>query len=168
MLPCEQGGRRDDRDLLAVHRRDEGGAQGDLRLAEADIAADEPVHRAPAFEIVQHIGDGTILIVGFLPREAVDELVVACPIGGQDRRLAKCARRGGFHQLARDCADTLAQLRAAFLPRLAAQPVELHRFFAAAVPGEDVDILDRDEQLVSAAIFQGHAVVLALSDGDRF
>jgi hypothetical protein len=28
------------------HRRDEGGTQRDLGLAEADIADDEPVHRA--------------------------------------------------------------------------------------------------------------------------
>ena len=48
MLAREQRGRHDDRDLLAVDRGDEGGAQRDFGLAEADIAADEPVHRPAA------------------------------------------------------------------------------------------------------------------------
>ena len=45
VLAREQRRRHDDRDLLAVHRRDEGGAQRHLGLAEADVAADQPVHR---------------------------------------------------------------------------------------------------------------------------
>ena len=35
---------RHERDLLAGHHRGGGGAQGDLRLAETDIAAHQPVH----------------------------------------------------------------------------------------------------------------------------
>ena len=46
VLAGEQRGRRDQRHLLAVHGGDEGGAERHLRLAEADVAADEPVHRA--------------------------------------------------------------------------------------------------------------------------
>ena len=38
--------RAEDHDLLAVLRRLEGCAQGDLRLPETDVAADETVHRA--------------------------------------------------------------------------------------------------------------------------
>ena len=48
VLAGEQGRRRDDRDLLAGHGGDEGGAQRDLGLAEADIAADQAVHRLAA------------------------------------------------------------------------------------------------------------------------
>ncbi len=51
MLPREQRRRHDDRDLLAVHGGDECRAQRNLGLAKADIAADEPVHRAAGFEI---------------------------------------------------------------------------------------------------------------------
>ena len=45
MLAREQRGRHDDRHLHAVHGGDEGGAQRHLGLAEADVAADQPVHR---------------------------------------------------------------------------------------------------------------------------
>ena len=45
MLARQQRRRHHDRDLLAAHGRDEGGAQRHLRLAEADIAADETIHR---------------------------------------------------------------------------------------------------------------------------
>ena len=46
MLAGEQRGGGDDRHLLPGHGGDEGGAQGDLGLAETDIAADQAVHRA--------------------------------------------------------------------------------------------------------------------------
>ena len=54
VLAREQRGRHHDCDLLAVHRRDEGGAQRHLGLAEADIAAHQPVHRLAGAEIVEH------------------------------------------------------------------------------------------------------------------
>ena len=54
MLAREQGRRHDDGDLLAVDRGAEGGAQRDFRLAEADVAADEAIHRPAGGEIVEH------------------------------------------------------------------------------------------------------------------
>ena len=51
MLAGEQGGGGDHGDLLAIHRRNKGGAQRDFRLAEADVAADQAVHRLAALEI---------------------------------------------------------------------------------------------------------------------
>ena len=153
MLAGEQSGRCDHRDLLAVHRRDEGRAQRDLGLAEADIAADEAIHRLAAFEVGQDIGNGAVLIVGFLVLEAVEELVVRPFLDFQHRRFPKRAGGGDLHQLARDGLDALLQAGAPLLPSFAAQPVELDRFLARSVAAEDVDILDRDEQLVPAAIF---------------
>ena len=55
------------RDLLARHRRHERRAQGDLGLAETDIATDQPVHRLARRQIVQHVVDGAFLVVGLLP-----------------------------------------------------------------------------------------------------
>jgi hypothetical protein len=57
----------------ARHRRDEGGAQRDLGLAEADIAADQPVHRFGRFQVAQHILDRALLILGLFIRETVEE-----------------------------------------------------------------------------------------------
>ena len=45
MLARQQRGRHHHRHLLARHGGDEGGAQRHFGLAEADIAADQPVHR---------------------------------------------------------------------------------------------------------------------------
>ncbi len=76
VLAREQRGRHHDRDLLAVHRGDEGGAQRHLGLAEADVAADQPVHRPAGGEIVEHGGDGGLLVVGLLVGKAGAEFVV--------------------------------------------------------------------------------------------
>jgi len=67
----------------------------------------------------------------------------------------------------RNQADAFLELRAALLPCLAAEPVERQRLFGRAVAAEHVDILDRNVELVAPGIFQHHAVVLALADGDR-
>ncbi len=107
MLAGKQGGRRDNCDLLAVHCGDERCAQGDLRLAETDIAANEAVHRAAAFQITQNIGDCRFLIVSFFPWEAVDELVVVCAVSAEYRRFAKRACRSSPHQFACDFADAI-------------------------------------------------------------
>ena len=53
VLAREQGRRHHDRDLLAVHRGDEGGAQRHLGLAEADVAADQPIHRPAGGEVAR-------------------------------------------------------------------------------------------------------------------
>ena len=53
VLAGEQRRRHDDRRLLAVDRGAEGGAQRHLGLAEADVAADQPVHRPAGGEIVE-------------------------------------------------------------------------------------------------------------------
>jgi hypothetical protein len=60
VLAGEQRGRHDDRHLLAVQRSDEGGADRHFGLAEADIAADQPVHRLAGDQIVDHGIDGII------------------------------------------------------------------------------------------------------------
>ncbi len=70
---------------LPGHRRDEGGAQRDLGLAEADIAAHQPVHRLACLEIAEHVLDRAVLVVGLLIGEAVDELRVV-RVGLGDRR----------------------------------------------------------------------------------
>ena len=51
VLLGEQRRRHQHRDLLAVGERDERRAQRDLGLAEADVAADQPVHRLAARQV---------------------------------------------------------------------------------------------------------------------
>ena len=76
MLARQQGGRHDHRHLLAAIAATEGGAQRDLGLAEADIAADEPVHRPAGRQIVERRVDGFVLILGLLIGKARAEFVV--------------------------------------------------------------------------------------------
>jgi len=67
--------RREHHDLLVVHRRGEGCANRDLGLAEADVAADEPIHRTRRLEILLDLLDRALLI-GRLPvRERRFELL---------------------------------------------------------------------------------------------
>ncbi len=76
VLLGEQRSGHQHRHLLAVHHRDEGGAQCDLGLAEADVAADEPVHRLAGLQVEQHGLDGGGLVGGFLEAEAFGERLV--------------------------------------------------------------------------------------------
>ena len=62
MLFGEDGRRREDGDLLAVHRGDERRAHGDFGLAVAGVAADETVHGLPRGEVLADRGDRGDLI----------------------------------------------------------------------------------------------------------
>ncbi len=95
MLAREQRRRHDDRDLLAVDRGGEGGAQRDLGLAEADIAADEPIHRPARGHIVEHRLDRGELILRLVIGKAGAEFVVE-PFGRDQLR-----RRSAFGALRR-------------------------------------------------------------------
>ena len=147
------------------HRRDEGGAQRDLGLAETDVSADQPVHRPAGGEIVDHVGDGAVLVLGLLIGKAVGEGGIA-GVGLDHRAGAKRALGRGLDQLAGDLADPLLHPRLAPLPGLAAEPVERHAVALAAVARQDVDILDGDVELVAAGIFEGDAIVRRRSDRD--
>ena len=57
VLARQQRRRHHHRHLLAGQRGDEGGAQRHLGLAEADVAADQPVHRLAGGQVLQHVAD---------------------------------------------------------------------------------------------------------------
>ena len=76
VLAGEKRGRHDDRDLPPAHGDDEGGAQGDLGLAEADVPAHQPIHDAARGQVIEHGIDGGKLILGFLIGEARAKFVV--------------------------------------------------------------------------------------------
>ena len=76
VLLGEQRRRHEHRDLLAVGERDERGAQRDLGLAEADVAADEAVHRPARREVVDDRLDRRLLVGRLLEAEAFGERLV--------------------------------------------------------------------------------------------
>ena len=93
MLARQQRRRHHHRYLLAVDRGDEGRAQRHFRLAEADIAADQPVHRPAGAEVLDRGVDGGELVVGLLVRKAGAEFVIGARPDAEARRLAQSAAR---------------------------------------------------------------------------
>ena len=76
VLLHQQGGRHQDGDLLAVLHRLEGGADRDLRLAVADVAADQAVHRDRLLHVLLDLGDGGQLVGRLRVREGVLQLAL--------------------------------------------------------------------------------------------
>ena len=75
VLARQQRGRHHHRHLEAVERGDEGGPQRHLGLAEADVAAHQPVHGLAGGQVLQHGGDAGRLVLGLAIGEAGHELV---------------------------------------------------------------------------------------------
>ena len=167
VLAREQRGRHDHRDLLAVHRRDESGAQRHLGLAEADVAAHQPVHRLAGAEIVEHRVDHGLLVLGFVVGEAGAELLVHAVRDGELRALAQLPRGRDLDQLARHLADAVLQPRLAGLPADAAELVELDVGVLRAVAREQLDVLDRQIELGAFRVVQLEAIVRRAGGLDR-
>ena len=103
MLFAEQRGRAQHGHLLAAGHRAEGGAQGDFGLAEADVAADQPVHRLARAHVVDHGGDGGGLVGGFLEAETVGEGFVVVLVEAEGVALARGALRRTASAVRRRC-----------------------------------------------------------------
>ena len=81
MLEGEDGGRHENGDLLAREDGLEGGTEGHLGLAEADIAAEEAVHRDVVLHIPLDVADGTELAVGLDVGEGFLKFALAFVVG---------------------------------------------------------------------------------------
>ena len=115
VLPHQHRRRRDQRDLTAAEHRSRGGAQRHLGLAEPDIAADQPVHRMPRFQVGQDVRDGARLIDRRHEREPGDEALVAPGRRVQLRRLPGLALARQAQQAPRGLGDVvLRPARGAF------------------------------------------------------
>ena len=159
MLARQQCGRDHDRDLLAVHGGGKGGAQRHFGLAETDIAADQPVHRPAGGQIRHDRGDGGLLVVGLVVGKACRKFVIDAGFERQLRRVVQEPRGGDLDQLAGDLADAVFHPRLARLPGGRAEPVKLDARALRAVARQELDILDRQEQLVAAGVMDFQAVV---------
>ena len=146
VLAREQRRRHHDRDLQAGHRRDERRTQRHLGLAEADVAAHQPVHRLAAGEIFQHRVDAGLLVLRLLVGEARHELVPGAFRRRQHGRLLQLAHRRDLDQLGRDLAQALLEAGLARLPRRAAETVELYALAVRAVARQQLDVLDRQDR----------------------
>ncbi len=165
MLEGEHGRRREDRHLLAVHHRLEGRAHRHFRLAVADIAAEQAIHRRGRFHVALDVGHGAGLIHRQVPRERRFEFFLPVRVG-RERVARHCLARGvELQELFGHVAHGLLHARLGLGPRRAAQPIE-RRPAAARVLLHEVEPLDRHEQLVVAVIPQLEELVRAVADAD--
>ena len=76
VLLREQRRRHEHGDLKARLHGDERRAQRDLGLAEADVAADDAVHRPRALQVLEHAIDRGLLVLGLLERKLQHEPLI--------------------------------------------------------------------------------------------
>ena len=167
VLAGEQGRRYHDGDLLAVDGGGEGGAHRHLGFAEADVAADEPVHRVPGGEVFQRRIDGRTLVVGLVVGEAGAELGVEAVGWRQFRGRLGGAGRRDLDEACSHLKHALAHPRLALLPGAAAEPVELDLGVLRAVARQQFEVLDGQVKLDAVGIVQLQAVVADAGRLDR-
>ncbi len=167
VLPRQQRGRHHHRDLLAVERDRERRAQRHLGLAEADVAADQPVHRPAAFEVFQGRGDGAELVFGFLIGKARAEFVIDMRLHRHFRRFMQMPLGGDLDQFAGDLADAVLEFGLAGLPAAAAEPVQFDMGVVGAIARQQFDILDRQKQFCFGGIVQFKTIMRRAGDLKR-
>ena len=151
--------RAEDHDLLAVLRRLEGCAQGDLRLPETDVAADETVHRARALHVRLHIGDSRELVGRLLVGERLLHLALRRGIRAEAEALRRRAARVHVDQIERELFGRLARLCRRTRPIRRVQPSEARACpFRTHVARHAIELLDRNEQLIAFRILQKQIV----------
>ena len=84
MLLRQHCGRGKESHLLAAHHRLERRADGDLRLAESHVTANETVHGSRRFHIALRVGDRHELIGSFVERKRILELALPSVVRGKD------------------------------------------------------------------------------------
>ena len=166
MLLRQHGGGHQDGHLLAVLHRFERGAQRDLGLAVADVAAHQPIHR-PA---TQHVGldvfDGPLLVGRLGVRERLLQLALPGGIGREGEAGRRLARGVDLEQVLGQLGDRTPHPSLGPLPVCAAQPRQSGSR-AAGVTGDSPDHVGRQEDLVVTGevelqVLLGGAAVLAL------
>jgi hypothetical protein len=124
VLLGEQRRRHEHRHLLARLHGHERRAHRDFRLAEADVAADDAIHRPLAREILQHLRDRVGLIGRLLEREAFGERSVFLLVDLERKAGARLALSVEVEQLGRDVAHLLGGLATRLRPLVGAELVE--------------------------------------------
>ena len=154
VLLREHGRRTEDRDLLAAHRDAERRPERDLGLAEADVSADEAIHRARSLEVAVHLFDRARLIVGLVERERRLEGAVVV-VRGLDRVAGlRLALGVEAEELVRHLADGLLHAGLRLRERHAAEAIDLR--LSRLTAGEFLDLveaIDREVELVAPGVF---------------
>ncbi len=144
--------------------RDEGRAQRDFGLAEADVAADQAVHRLARAHVVDDGVDRRRLVGRFLEAEALGERVQVVRLDFELMALARGAPGVEVEQLGGGVADLLRRLLLGAVPVAAAELVQRRLFGRhAAVAADQVQLRHRHVELVVPGIFQVQKFRLAFA-----
>ncbi len=166
MLLRKDRRRAEHEDLPAVDGDRERRADGNLSLSEANVAADEPVHRLGRLEILLDGLDRALLVVGLAVGERRLELLEPVALDLEGRALGSLALRIQLQQLARQLLHRGPGARLEVLPCLTAELRERGRGRVGTdVPRQLPDLLVRHEQPVLAA--EREMQVVARDAGDR-
>ncbi len=148
VLLREDGRRHEHGDLLTVHDGLEGGADADFSFTEADVAANEAVHRFGEFHIGLGFKDGAHLIGSFLVDKGALEFALPGCVGGEGMAGLGFAGSLDGEQLAGDIMHSAFGLGLAFGPTRAAEGVELRaRLAGADIFADEVGLGDGHVQL---------------------
>src|SRR6266576_657929 len=165
VLLGEHGRRHEHQRLLAVDGDSEGGPNGDLRLAEAHVAADEPVHRPRRLQVLLDRLDRALLVLGLPVRELGLESLQPLVPQVEGLTLGLLAAGVERKQLACELPQAGAGAALQVLPGLAAKLGERGRArIRPDVPGYLADLLVRDVEAVLAP--EGEQQVVAGDAGD--
>ena len=155
VLLRQQRRRHEHRDLLAALHGDERGAQRDLGLAEADVAADDAVHRAARAQVVDDGLDRAELVDRLLEREARLECAQLLFVDRERMALARRAPRVDVEQFGGRVTDPGRGPGARLGPLVAAELVQRRRFGRrAGVPADALERLHRHVELVAAGVLE--------------
>ena len=125
MLPCQDCRRHQQRALLGVAHAFEGGAQGDFRLAEAHVAAEQPVHGRLPLHIVFDLIDAAELILRLVEFEMGFKVALPFVVLGKSVPLGLHPVGVELDELLRHVLHGGAHAGLGLLPLGAAQPVQL-------------------------------------------
>ena len=144
MLLGEQGGGHQYGDLLAAVYSEECGAHGDFGLAEADIAADQAVHRLCLGHVLHHGVDGGLLVGGFLEGEGVGEGLVVLFRLAETEALARGPAGVHVQQLGGHIANLFRRFASSLLPLFGAESVQRGVvIIGAGIAGDHVQVRHR-------------------------
>ena len=164
VLRREQRRRHEDADLRAVLHCLERGSNGHFRLAEADVAANQPVHRYRLLHVGLHLVDRLGLVGCLLERERGLDLVLPRRVRREGAAFAGQSLAIQDDELLGDLARRGAHARLLLLEVGAAHAVE-RRCLSAGVPTDGTHLIGGDVELVVAAIFEQQVVARHAADG---
>ncbi len=167
VLLGQQRGRRQQRHLLAGVHGHEHRAQRDLRLAEADVAAHQAVHRLGRHHVLDHGVDRRVLVGRFLEAEARGEGLVVVRREAERMAFAGRAARVEVQQLGGRVAHLLRGPAPGALPLARAELVQRRLFGRhTGVAADQVQLRHRHVQRGLVGVLEVQELRGAVADVD--